>query len=87
LLDDSVEGTGLPKLEDAEPTLTTGERGENLDGTSTALENKVPWPSLSSLLREDDGEIIGDVQFLLDFAIVGRKHPIIFWSCCCRLFL
>lgn len=44
--------------------------------------NNEPWPALSSILREtDDGkntkqEIVGDVQFLLDFAIVGRK-----WCC------
>jgi len=36
-------------------------------------EKKEEWPTLSSLVREDDGEIVADVQFLLDFAIVGHS--------------
>lgn len=30
------------------------------------------WPSLSDFLDEDTGEVVGDVQMLLDFAIVGH---------------
>jgi len=51
--------------------------GQQVVNTGLNRPKDEPWPPLKSLLRTGDGgdddEIIGDVQFLLDFALVGHS--------------
>jgi hypothetical protein len=44
---------------------------EPVDEKPTLMEK--PWPELKGLLSDDKEAIVADVQFVLDFAIIGRK--------------
>lgn len=46
---------------------------EPVDEKTTLAEK--PWPALKELLRDDGESLEADVQFVLDFAIIGRKYP------------
>ena len=35
-----------------------------------------PWPKVNELISSDGESIKADVQFVLDFAIIGRKCPV-----------
>ena len=53
---------------------TTSERklkSESIDENATYLIEQHPWSDIETVLDKESGEIIGDPQFLLDFAIVG----------------
>jgi hypothetical protein len=44
-------------------------------------DNDKPWPKLNELISGDGNSIVADVQFVLDFAIIGRTCVCRF--CCC----
>jgi hypothetical protein len=44
---------------------------EPVDEKPTLMEK--PWPELKGLLTDNGESIVADVQFVLDFAIIGRK--------------